>query len=385
MISDPSSKCPECGKDLVLQERFCPYCGAELNAGMDKNQALALKFFEKAQFNYNQNRKLQSALADCELALEHDPTFAEAHNLRGLILDALDLSDEAIIEYREAIRLNPYFEEAQANLKDAESEQITSGYGISPSIQDSEQGGELRRLLITGGVGLILLLLMVGGYYVVNRFLLPIFGPTTELVFVPDVPESTTVSKNDLEDAANILTERSKLLGYSQITFRASSNGAIVANIPATINGSELASQIGQVGLLEFVDFGNEQVMVGQEVRTDIENPYMVQVEGKTWHTVISNDAIVSADAVKPADSYQVFFTLNEEGKQVFAFHTAKHIGKYLGIVFDKVVISNPIIQQAITKGEGVISGNFNQETAQQLAAVLNTKPLPFEVKLVEK
>lgn len=385
MDSISSSKCPHCGKDLVVNEKFCPYCGNKLDASSNKNEELARRLFEKAQFNYNQDRDIHNALADCELALEHDPNLAEAHNLRGLILDDLNQSHEAILEYREAIRLNPHFEEAQANLRDAEGEQISSGFGTSPSVSSFEQEDGFRRLFISGGVGLLLLLLMAGGYFLINQYILPELGPTTKLVFIPDVPESITVSKEDLENTADILTERSKLLGYSRVNFSVSDNGEIVANVPLTINASELANQIDQMGLLEFVDFGIEPIQEGQEVRTDVENPYLPQIEGKTWHTIISNDAITSADVVTPTDSYQVFFELSDEGKQVFAFHTAKNINKYLGIVLDKIVISNPIIKQAITEGQGVVSGNFNTETAQQLATVLNTSPLPFRIKLVEK
>lgn len=384
MNSVSSSKCPNCGKDLVIQEKFCPHCGTSLDSASDKNKKLARRLFEKAQFNYNQDRELNQALADCEQVIEYEPAFAEAHNLRGLILDALNRSDEAILEYREAIRLDPNSKDAQANLRDAEGEQISSGYGVGSGAYEEESGG-IRRLLIIGGIGLFLLLLMAGGYYFVSQYVLPELGPTTELVFIPDTQDGVVVSKEDMTNAASILTERSKLLGYTRVKFRVTNNGQIVAKVPLAINANELSSQIDQVGLLEFVDFGDENVTVGQEVRTDIESPYLVQVDGETWHTIISNDAITSADAVAPNGLYQVSFTLSDEGKQVFAFHTAKHINKYLGIVLDKVVISNPIIKQAITKGQGVITGDFTQDRAEQLAAVLNTRPLPFPIKLVEK
>lgn len=385
MNSVTSSKCPNCGKDLVVQEKFCPHCGTSLDSASDQNKKLARRLFEKAQFNYNQDRGLTQALADCEQVIEYEPAFAEAHNLRGLILDALNRTDEAILEYREAMRLDPNSKDAQANLRDAEGEQISSGYGMSSGMYDNEETGGLRRLLVSGGIGLLLLLLMAGGYYFVSQNVLPELGPTTELVFIPDTQDGVAVSKEDMENAAGVLTERSKLLGYSQVRFKVTSSGQIIAKVPLTINANELASQIDQVGLLEFVDFGDEDIAVGQEVRTDIESPYLAQVDGKTWHTIISNDAITSADAVTPYGSYQVSFTLSDEGKQVFAFHTAKHINKYLGIVLDKIVISNPIIKQAITQGQGVITGNFTHERAVQLATVLNTSPLPFPIKLVEK
>jgi preprotein translocase subunit SecD len=134
---------------------------------------------------------------------------------------------------------------------------------------------------------------------------------------------------------------------------------------------------------LEFVDFGQTPIEEGMTIRTDLENKYLPQMVGQEWHTVMSNDGIMTAAALNQVDEvYQVSFELTEKGKNIFLEHTTKNVGSYLGIVLDKSVISVPIIQQPITYGEGAISGNFTQEAAEELAAVLQTKPLPFSLKL---
>lgn len=65
---------------------------------------------------------LETALAQCEQALAAEPTSAEAHNLRGIILDQLDRLPEAIAAYRQAVSLDPDFDEARENLAEAEAE-----------------------------------------------------------------------------------------------------------------------------------------------------------------------------------------------------------------------------------------------------------------------
>jgi tetratricopeptide (TPR) repeat protein len=60
--------------------------------------------------------KLGSALRACEAALAANPNWAEAHNMRGLVLDDMGHAEEAIAAYREAIRLNPSFDDARRNL-----------------------------------------------------------------------------------------------------------------------------------------------------------------------------------------------------------------------------------------------------------------------------
>jgi preprotein translocase subunit SecD len=52
--------------------------------------------------------------------------------------------------------------------------------------------------------------------------------------------------------------------------------------------------------------------------------------------------------------------------------------------VVDKRVISTPVINQPITSGSGVISGDFTYETANNLAIQLRYGSLPIPLKVVE-
>lgn len=63
-----------------------------------------------------------SALRACEKALALDPDWAEAHNLRGVVLDAMGQTGEAVAAYRRALRLAPGLEDARANLREAQAE-----------------------------------------------------------------------------------------------------------------------------------------------------------------------------------------------------------------------------------------------------------------------
>lgn len=82
--------------------------------------------------------------------------------------------------------------------------------------------------------------------------------------------------------------------------------------------------------------------------------------------------------------NYEVAFELTETGKQIFGAFTSQHIGSVLAIVLDKVVISAPTIQSAITEGQGVITGKFTYEEAKALAVQLRYGALPIPLKEVE-
>ena len=74
-------------------------------------------------FEMEENSAYEEALHLCDRALGLDPNNAEGHNLRGLICDALDDLEGAIASYQEAVRLEPGFEEAISNLRDALDDQ----------------------------------------------------------------------------------------------------------------------------------------------------------------------------------------------------------------------------------------------------------------------
>jgi len=101
----------------------------------------------------------------------------------------------------------------------------------------------------------------------------------------------------------------------------------------------------------------------------------------------LEGDRIKSARAVFRAASqgatpgWAVDFTLSGEGATEFGDLTTAMVGKQLAIVLDASVISAPTIESPITGGSGVISGNFDEDRAKSLAAVLQAGALPVELE----
>jgi preprotein translocase subunit SecD len=110
--------------------------------------------------------------------------------------------------------------------------------------------------------------------------------------------------------------------------------------------------------------------------------------DGETiWHTVMTGVDIksvtVSADQ-SGVGGFVVNFELTPNGTKVFAEHTAANVGNFLTIVLDKTVISSPRIDGSIPDGQGVISGNFTSESANNLAVMLRYGRLAVPVEVVE-
>jgi tetratricopeptide (TPR) repeat protein len=118
-------RCPDCGKNITDTDVVCPRCGVELDAPLEETerQELAQPYLEKAKNALEAGKNLKGALLNCNEAIAYIPESAEAHNLRGLILDVMGKTDESILAYREALRLDPDFADAKENLAELEAEE----------------------------------------------------------------------------------------------------------------------------------------------------------------------------------------------------------------------------------------------------------------------
>jgi len=70
--------------------------------------------------------------------------------------------------------------------------------------------------------------------------------------------------------------------------------------------------------------------------------------------------------------AHRITLKFNSEGGEIFADLTEKNIGSPLGIFINGELISAPIVNERITGGEAIITGNFTTAEAHALAASLN-------------
>lgn len=211
-----------------------------------------------------------------------------------------------------------------------------------------------------------------------------------------DLPEDAEISADSMEVARSVIENRTNALGVAENVVQLAGDRRIVGEFPGLKDTEGVIAIIQQTGLLEFVDAGTTRIPAGTIVQTDYgisaETVEEVDVESDPetigpiiYHTVMTGAALddvgVSQDQV---GQFQIAFALKDEGSDIFAEYTATHIGQILAIVLDKVVISAPSIQSEISGGSGVITGQFDYESANNLAVQLRYGSLPVPLKIVE-
>ena len=98
-----------------------------------------------------------------------------------------------------------------------------------------------------------------------------------------------------------------------------------------------------------------------------------------------SASAVLSTQGQLGASQWTVSFQLDSDGADRFAKETTEAVGSppptdQIAIVVDRVVISSPTVQSAITGGSGEITGGFSEAEAKDLATQLNAGALPVEL-----
>lgn len=101
--------------------------------------------------------------------------------------------------------------------------------------------------------------------------------------------------------------------------------------------------------------------------------------------SMLDNSAFAAARAEADIHGgHAIGFELTEQAAAIFADATATMIGARFAIVLDGRVLTAPEVRQRIEGGKGQITGAFTQQEAAEIAAILNTKPMPAKLRLVE-
>lgn len=206
-----------------------------------------------------------------------------------------------------------------------------------------------------------------------------------QVLMEADLPENTPVDRAELEVSRSIMENRTNALGVAENVLQIAGDRRIVGEFPGADNATEILATLQQTGLLEFVDTGANSIPAGARIETNFGNPEAV-VDGVTVFNTIMTGSDLRSVSVSSGQlsGFQINFELTSAGADIFATHTANNIGRHLTIVLDKVVVSSPVIDGAITGGSGTIQGAFSYEEANTLAVQLRYGSLPIPLKIVE-
>ena len=181
-----------------------------------------------------------------------------------------------------------------------------------------------------------------------------------EAVFSPDI-EDAKITDSDMASAKAIIETR--LVGNNITDYEVytdNSTHQIIVRFPWSSDQTDFdpakeVAKLGQTATLTFCKGTSKDTVL---------------VEGKN---------IASATyAYETSVGHYVSLKFDAVGKAKFASATASNVGSTISIWMDDQMISSPKVNEAITTGEAMISGDFSAEEAASLANQINAGALPF-------
>ena len=113
---------------------------------------------------------------------------------------------------------------------------------------------------------------------------------------------------------------------------------------------------------------------------------YGIKMTERNGKAPLEGDVMV--DAKDDFDQYGkpcVNMSMNTDGARRWAQLTKQNIGKWIAIVLDGYVYSAPTVQNEITGGSSIITGNFTPDQTKDLANVLNSGKMPAPAHIVQE
>jgi len=210
----------------------------------------------------------------------------------------------------------------------------------------------------------------------------------TQLVYSTD---TSKVAPADLPDALvalhQVIERRVNAFGVGEPLVQTEQGGALgtgeyrlVVELPGVTDVNEAVRRIGETPQLEFmlVRAGQENNLVDAEGNA-IADSY--ETTGLTG-TYLSKASLQFGNGGTGVQMPVVRVDFNSEGAELFGTITSANVGRLLAIFLDGKLISAPVIQDRITDGTAIISGNFTAEQARETVRNLNLGALPLPIAL---
>ncbi len=268
-------------------------------------------------------------------------------------------------------------------------------------------------LLIGGAIGYFIYATTVGlGGTPENKYNFKLgldLSGGSHLVYRADVTNvDGSQVKDSMESLRDVIERRINLFGVSetsvtvqQANFTNESEDRVIIDLPGVTDIDQAVAMIGQTPLLEFkierpagpekdaliAEFEKvqDQVFAGELSLAEAGDPYFISTEltGRYLEKAILNFSQSGTSSGAFGGEPIVSLKFNRDGSKLFEKITSENVGKIVAIYLDGAPISTPVVREAITGGEAVISGGFTPDEAKQLVGRLNSGALPVPIELI--
>lgn len=224
----------------------------------------------------------------------------------------------------------------------------------------------------------------------------------TQIVLQARPTERTAVTADTLARTLEVLRRRVDQLGVAEPSLQRSGEDRIIVELPGVTDPEEALEVIGRTAQLTFHPVLGAPPEGARSRRDDaLVLPDESGAPLRLGEPALTGDAVGDAEAVldpQLAAAWQVSVSFRDQGGEAWASLTGEAACEPLGspqrriaIVLDDEVISSPEVAAevecgvGISGGETVITGDFTEEEAKELALLIRAGALPVPIEVVEQ
>lgn len=191
------------------------------------------------------------------------------------------------------------------------------------------------------------------------------------------VPVADHVST--MEGLKDVIERRVNIFGVSEPrveTQKVGDSWRLAVELAGVKDVGAAIQAIGTTPYLEFREERVQQVDVSSDVSLDL------GAEAQFVPTQLTGKYLSKASLDFDQTTFQptVQLQFNSDGARLFEEITSRNVGRRVAIAIDGVIISAPVVQEKISGGQAIISGNFSLEEAKKLVSNLNAGALPVPI-----
>lgn len=181
----------------------------------------------------------------------------------------------------------------------------------------------------------------------------------THIVMQAEETQENPVTPEAMNQVVGIMQKRINEMGLTEPIIQREGTSRIIIELPGEKDPQKAIETIGKTAVLEFKDEEGNTALTGEDLR----------------------DAKEQMDQGK---NPVVALEFSDEGGDKFARLTEANIGRHIGIYLDGELLTNPVVNEAITGGRAVITGQRTLDEAKDLAILLRSGALPVKMSVME-
>lgn len=207
---------------------------------------------------------------------------------------------------------------------------------------------------------------------------------------------------SSLEGLRDVIERRVNLFGVREPVVQAQQKPGsyrLIVELPGVADPSQAIELIGKTPFLEFKEqrrASSTQEILDKQKELQGKTPEEIE-KIENWQLALEDPYFQSTRLTgkylkraeigfdRTTSQPLIFLQFDEEGSKIFEELTSRNVSKPLAIYIDNILISSPIVQEAISGGRAQISGQFTIASAKELVRNLNAGALPVPIKIISR